>query len=88
MSSRWAHSIACRVHDDPSVCTCKALDDRIATLRHDLDRERRDLEVGERAEVEGRVADRGLWLATLAGRRQRIAGLQAQLARLEGDDAA
>jgi hypothetical protein len=79
MSSTWAHSIACGIHGNQGLCTCKALDDRIETLRRDLDRERHALEVSERAEVEGRVADHGLWLRSLTDRRRRILVMEDEL---------
>ncbi|MCC6640910.1 MAG: hypothetical protein IT386_07080 [Deltaproteobacteria bacterium] len=55
------------------------LDDEIDTIHEDLGRARRRLESLERAEFDGRVADRDAWRLELARTTERVQALELEL---------
>ena len=54
----------------------------LAGLQEELAYERRALAMSERADGDGRVCDRTLWLSTLEKRRARVGALEADVALL------
>jgi hypothetical protein len=57
-------------------------DDPLQSLNDDIRAEERRLARSERAEIEGRVVNRTLWLTKLAASRARISQLEARLAEM------
>jgi hypothetical protein len=57
-------------------------DDPADSLREDIAAEQRRLAQSERAESEGRVVNRTLWLTKLAASRARLSQLEARLAEM------
>lgn len=53
-------------------------EDELEAVEQELETERRYLALSERSEVEGRVADRDVWLQALDRRRARIRELERQ----------